>query len=217
MAESHDPPFDVRALLERNRSWVADNLALDRQFFERRAQGQQPHCLWIGCADSRVPVNQLTGTVAGDIFVHRNVANIVVPEDFNLGSVVQYAVAVLGVQHVIVCGHYGCGGIKAALGHDNMGVISQWLRHVKDVYQTHFEELSVYTDKAAVERRLVELNVIAGIRSLSKMPVVQEAWAHRGGPVIHGWAYDLADGYLRDLGVSTSSVDNIEEIYRYDV
>ncbi|MGB5811269.1 MAG: carbonic anhydrase [Polyangiales bacterium] len=214
--ESSDGPFDIRTLLERNARWVDEQRAGDASYFEEHAKGQQPHTLWIGCADSRVPANLVTGTRVGEIFVHRNVANVVVPEDFNLGSVVQYSVGVLEVDHVVVCGHYGCGGVKASLGHDDLGTISDWLRHVKDVYQDHHDELAAYSNPNDVERRLVELNVLAGVRGLAKMSALQNAWAKRGAPTIHGWVYDLADGGLRDLGISIAGPEGIEEIYRFN-
>ena len=204
-------------LLEQNKQWVAEQLGEDAEYFTKLAQGQHPHSLWIGCADSRVPANVITGTRSGDIFVHRNIANVVVHDDLNMLSVLQYAVEVLKVEHVIVCGHYGCGGVKAALSHQNLGLINKWLRFIKDVYWVHQRELSNYSNAVALERRMVELNVIEGVHSLAKTSIIQEAWAERGGPIVHGWVYDLADGLLRDLGVNMRSASQIEDIYRFDL
>ena len=204
-------------LLEQNKQWVAEQLDEDPDYFKQLAQGQHPHSLWIGCADSRVPANVITGTRSGDIFVHRNIANVVVHDDLNMLSVLQYAVQVLKVEHVIVCGHYGCGGVKAALSHQNLGLINKWLRFIKDVYWVHQRELSNYSNAGALERRMVELNVIEGVHSLAKTSIIQESWAERQGPIVHGWVYDLSDGILRDLGVDMRSASQIEDIYRFDL
>jgi carbonic anhydrase len=202
-------------LLEKNKAWVAEQLAADPDYFKTLAQGQRPHSLWIGCADSRVPANVITGTRSGDIFVHRNIANVVVHDDLNMLSVLQYAVEVLEVQHVIVCGHYGCGGVNAALTRQHFGLIDGWLRFIKDVYHLHERELAAYSNSASLERRMVELNIIEGVRSLAKTSIVQRAWKERKSPVLHGWVYDLADGLLRDLGVTMSDARHIDDIYRY--
>lgn len=204
-------------LLEQNKAWVAEQLAGDPDYFHKLAEGQEPHSLWIGCADSRVPANVITGTRSGDIFVHRNIANVVVHDDLNMLSVLQYAVEVLKVEHVIVCGHYGCGGVKAALGHQNLGLINKWLRYIKDVYRLNASELDQYSDSAKLERRLVELNVIEGVHNLAKTSIIQEAWAERGTPLVHGWVYDISDGVLRDLGVNMSDTSHLEPIYKYDL
>ena len=148
--------------------------------------------------------------------MHRNIANVVVHDDLNMLSVLQFAVEVLKVQHIIVCGHYGCGGIKAALTHQNLGLINKWLRYIKDVYRLHERELAAYTDGDSLERRMVELNIIEGVRGLAKTSIVQHAWAERGSPVLHGWVYDLSDGILRDLGVTMSDTGRIEDIYKYN-
>ena len=219
MPEQSDEAQDAisKTLLAGNRVWVGEQLAQDPKYFEKLARGQQPHSLWIGCADSRVPANVITGTRSGDIFVHRNIANVVVHDDLNMLSVLQYAVEVLEVQHVIVCGHYGCGGVKAALGHQNLGLINKWLRYIKDVYRLNATELEKYTDANKLERRLVELNVIESVHNLAKTSIIQEAWASRGSPLVHGWVYDLADGLLRDLGVNMSDTSHLEAIYKYDL
>ena len=206
-----------KQLLANNKAWVAEQLTRDPAYFENLSKGQQPHSLWIGCADSRVPANVITGTRSGDIFVHRNIANVVVHDDLNMLSVLQYAVEVLEVEHVIVCGHYGCGGVKAALGHQNLGLINKWLRYIKDVYRLNSKELDEYSDPEKLERRLVELNVVEGVHNLAKTSIIQKAWVKRGGPVLHGWVYDIADGILRDLEVNASDTRHLEQIYKYDI
>ena len=205
----------ANALLEGNRTWVAEELARDPNYFETLAAGQHPHSLWIGCADSRVPANVITGTRSGEIFVHRNIANVVVHDDLNMLSVLQFAVEVLQVQNIIVCGHYGCGGVKAALTHQNLGLINKWLRYIKDVYRLNRRELDAYTDADSLERRMVELNIIESVRGLAKTSIVQEAWARRQSPVLHGWVYDISDGILRDLGVTMRDTRRIDDIYKY--
>jgi carbonic anhydrase len=219
MADESDESQDLisKTLLEGNRAWVSEQLARDPSYFVKLAEGQHPHSLWIGCADSRVPAEAITGTRSGDIFVHRNIANVVVHDDLNMLAVLQYAVEVLEVQHIIVCGHYGCGGVKAALGHQNLGLINKWLRYIKDVYRLNAVELDHYTDENKLERRLVELNVIESVHNLAKTSIIQEAWAKRGAPLLHGWVYDLADGLLRDLGVNMSDTSHLESIYKYDL
>lgn len=219
MADESEETQDLisKKLLAGNRAWVEKQLSQDSSYFEKLAQGQHPHSLWIGCADSRVPANVITGTSSGDIFVHRNIANVVVHDDLNMLSVLQYAVEVLKVQHVIVCGHYGCGGVAAAIGHQNLGLINKWLRYIKDVYRLNAVELEKYTDPKKVERRLVELNVIEGVHNLAKTSIIQEAWVRREGPLLHGWVYDLSDGLLRDLGVNMSDTGHLEAIYKYDI
>ena len=204
-------------MLGRNKTWAAECLAQDPHYFENLAKGQHPTTLYIGCADSRVPTDSITGTAPGDVFVHRNIANLVVHDDLNMLSVLQYAVEALKVEHIIVCGHYGCGGVKAALGHQNLGLINKWLRYIKDVYRVHEQELGQYADDETRERRMVELNVIEGVHSLAKTSIIQSAWADRQAPTLHGWVYDLGDGLLRDLGVSMSNVDRLEDIYKYDL
>lgn len=204
-------------LLRNNRSWVAEQLAIDPEYFQKLAHGQSPKYLWVGCADSRVPANVITGTMPGEVFVHRNIANVVIHTDLNCMSVLQYAVEVLKVEHVIVCGHYGCGGITTALGNQSFGLIDNWLRSIKDVYKSHRAELRAYSDQRAVERRLVELNVIESVYNLSKTSILQKAWKERGAPKVHGWVYDVADGLIRDLGVNFASTDALDEIYRHEI
>jgi carbonic anhydrase len=205
-----------KALLRNNRAWVDRKLSEDPEHFKKLAQGQTPKYLWIGCADSRVPANEITGTSSGEIFVHRNVANLVVHTDMNMLSVLQYAVEVLRVRHVIVCGHYNCGGVNAALTHQDLGLINKWLRNIKDVYRFHRDELQAITDLPTLQRRLVELNVIEQVHNLGKTSIIQRAWHDRGWPEIHGWVYDLSEGLIRDLGVNFHSAEGLEENYSYD-
>ena len=189
-------------LLDNNRAWAADRVKHDPTFFSRLAGQQAPTFLWIGCSDSRVPANDIVGLDPGELFVHRNVANIVVHTDVNCLSVLQYAVDVLKVRHVIVCGHYGCGGIRAALDGTAHGLIDNWLQHVQDVRQTHQAELLHLADVEARIDRLAELNVMEQVRNIARTTIVQEAW-RRAQPIeLHGWIYGLKDGLIHDLGVS---------------
>ncbi len=185
----------IEQLLLNNRRFVADQLALDPAYFDRLAEGQHPQFLWIGCSDSRVSPNLITGTHSGDMFVHRNIANLVVQTDMNLLSVLQYAVEVLQVRHVIVCGHYGCGGVRAAMGETSHGLIDNWLRTLKDTQQYYWRELEALDEHARL-RRLVELNVVEQVYNLGKTSIVQQAWKRRGQSWIHGWVFDLATGRI---------------------
>lgn len=203
-----------KALLEGNRKWVQQKLKEDAQFFERLSKGQNPQVLWIGCSDSRVPANEITDTQPGDIFVHRNIANVVVHSDMNLLSVLDYAVNILKVKHVIVCGHYGCGGVKAAMENKQYGLVDNWLRFIKDVYRIHSEELDSITDLEKRFDRFVELNVIEQVLHLTKTSIIQNAWEERNGPVVHGWVYSLKTGRIKDLGVSYNSHNMIPPIYQ---
>lgn len=202
-----------KQLLTGNRTWVKEKLRQDPEFFERLAEGQSPEVLWIGCSDSRVPANEITGTNPGDIFVHRNIANMVVHSDMNMLSVLDYAVNILKVKHVIVCGHYGCGGVKAAMCNEQFGLIDNWLRYIKDVYRLHSKELDSIKDEEKRFRRLVELNVIEQVFDLSKTSIVQNAWRSRQYPVVHGWVYDLRSGIIQDLEVSLHSKSKLPSIY----
>ena len=195
---------DLKRLLDQNRAWAETIKANDPEFFESLAEQQNPDFLWIGCSDSRVPATQLVGMVPGEMFVHRNVANVVVHTDFNCLSVMQYAVDVLQVDHIIVCGHHGCGGVKAAMDNLQFGLIDNWLRHVQDVMHTHQDELAQIEDESKRLDRLSELNVIEQVKSVSRTTIVQNAWQRGQDLAIHGWIYDLQDGLLRDLGVSIS-------------
>jgi carbonic anhydrase len=196
---------DLRELLENNRRWAERVRAQEPSFFEDLSAIQSPEILWIGCSDSRVPANQITGQRPGEVFVHRNVANVVVHTDLNCLSVMQYAIDVLGVRHVIVCGHYGCGGVKAALESQRLGLIDNWLRHVEDVRDLHAETLAALPEGEARWDRLCELNVIEQVLHVSQTTVVREAWMRGQEVSVHGWIYALRDGRLRDLRVSAGS------------
>jgi carbonic anhydrase len=196
-------------LLERNRAWAAATVEADPEFFVRLAERQAPAYLWIGCSDSRVPANQIVGLPPGDVFVHRNVANVVVHTDLNCLSVLQYAADVLEVKHVIVCGHYGCGGVQAAVEGARHGLIDNWLRHVTDVAERHERELEALPAAARFER-LCELNVVEQVLNVCQTTVVEDVWARGQELTVHGLVYGLEDGLLRDLGVDTSSVEERE-------
>ena len=193
-------------LLANNRQWAEQQTRRDPQFFERLCDIQAPDYLWIGCADSRVPANEIVGLAPGELFVHRNVANVVAPGDTNCVAVVQYAVEVLSVRHIIVCGHYGCGGVEAALGGPLHGAIDRWLQHIRDIRSANATELERLGDAAARWRRLCELNVAAQVRSVSHISAVREAWLRGQEVAIHGWIYDLHDGLLRDLKVGIAGL-----------
>jgi len=192
----------VAELFARNRAWAAGVQASDPEFFSALARQQSPEFLWIGCSDSRVPANQITGLAPGEVFVHRNVANLVVHTDLNCLSVLQFGVDLLRVRHVIVCGHYGCSGIRAALQGHKVGLANNWLRHVQDVRDNHAAELDALRDPAARERRLCELNVLEQVRHVCEATVVQDAWTNGQPLAVHGWIYGLEDGLLRDLNCS---------------
>lgn len=202
-------------LLENNKAWATLKRNNDPDFFKDSAQGQSPNYLWIGCSDSRVPANQITGTSPGEMFVHRNIANMVVHSDMNLLSVVSYAVDVLKVKHIIVCGHYGCGGVMAAMGNKQYGLIDNWLRHIKDVYRYHHAELDAITDKDKRINRLVELNVIEQVHDLGKTSIVQNAWKKKQPLHIHGWVYDMNDGIINDLAVSFKCAKDLHAVYHF--
>ena len=196
---------DLNRLLDQNKAWARGIKASDPDFFQSLAIQQTPQYLWIGCSDSRVPATQLVGMAPGDMFVHRNVANVVVHTDFNCLSVMQYAVDVLFVEHIIVCGHHGCGGVKAAMDNLQFGLIDNWLRHVQDVVHIHHDELSRIEDETQRFNRLCELNVMEQVINVSRTTIVQNAWERGQELVVHGWIYGLEDGLLRDLGVSRDS------------
>jgi carbonic anhydrase len=203
-------------LLEKNKQWVRNQLELDPQYFKKLAEGQSPEYLWIGCSDSRVPANQITGTQPGDIFVHRNIANMVIHSDMNMLSVLSYAVEVLKVKHIIVCGHYGCGGVLAAMDNQQLGLIDNWLRHIKDVYRFNASLLDSIEDKTTRARKFVELNVIEQVGHLGKTSIVQNAWKRNQFLTLHGWAYDVADGIIHDLGVTCTSTKDLHSVYHLD-
>ena len=192
----------LNQLFENNRAWAADMTRQDAGFFRRLSEQQSPHYLWIGCSDSRVPANQIVGLMAGDMFVHRNVANVVVHTDLNCLSAIQFAVDVLRVEHIIVCGHYGCGGVLAALQNNQLGLIDNWLRHVQDVRAKHRPQIDSLATEQEQHARLCELNVIEQVINVSQTTIVRDAWASNQTLAVHGWIYDLSDGLLRDLNVS---------------
>jgi carbonic anhydrase len=204
-----------KRLLLNNKAWVKDKLDVSPDFFERMSHEQKPEFLWIGCSDSRVPAEDVTGVQPGELFVHRNVANMVVHTDFNVLSVLQFAVEVLRVQHIIVCGHYGCGGIKSAMSRQHLGLINKWLRHIKDVYRFHAQEIDAIQDEHKRIDRLVELNVIEQVNHLAEISFVQRAWKTERRPTIHGWVYDMHTGLLRDL-IKVDPGDLPQDIYVYE-
>jgi len=212
--EHHTQNITYDGLLQGNRDWVTATLAEDPTFFDRLSAGQKPPILWIGCSDSRVPANQITNTRPGDIFVHRNIANVIVHTDMNMLSVLDYAVNVLEVEHVLVVGHYGCGGVNAAMGSKQFGIIDNWLTNIRDVYRLHNDELDVLTDEKQRFDRLVELNVIEGVSNLTKTSIVQNRWANGKKLGIHGWVYSLETGLIKDLEVSASSNENISRVFK---
>jgi carbonic anhydrase len=205
---------ELNRLFERNRAWAASQIATDPSYFARLAEGQAPRYLWIGCSDSRVPANQILGLAPGDIFVHRNVANLVVHTDISCLSVVQFAVEVLKIEHIIVCGHYSCGGVHAACGSQQFGLIDNWLRNIKDVYRSYKAELDAIADPHARADRLCELNVIEQVKNVCHTTIVQNAWASGHPLSIHGVIYGLKDGLLRDLAVRINTPSALEDIYR---
>lgn len=205
-----------KKLLENNKKWVVDQLAIEPNYFEKLANSQNPEYLWIGCSDSRVPANQITGTSPGDIFVHRNIANMVIHSDMNMLSVLSYAVEVLKVKHVIVCGHYGCGGVLAAMENKQFGLIDNWLRHIKDVYRLHFKELDAIENTKNRADRLVELNVIEQVQDLGKTSIVQNAWKREQPLHLHGWVYDVKDGIIKDLDVNFKGTNDLHSVFHLD-
>lgn len=205
---------DLKRLLEQNKAWAEGINASDPGFFSTLAKQQSPKFLWIGCSDSRVPATQLAGMVPGEMFVHRNVANVVVHTDFNCLSVMQYAVDVLKVEHIIVCGHHGCGGVKAAMDNLSLGLIDNWLRHVQDVLHVHEKLLVQIEDESERVDRLCELNVIEQVVNVSRTTIVQNAWQRGQELVVHGWIYGLQDGLLRDLGISIDSAAELNAAYQ---
>ena len=201
-------------ILERNKKWVEETLALDPNYFKDLAKGQSPPLLWIGCSDSRVPANEIIGAKPGETFVHRNIANMVIHSDMNMLSVLDYAVNVLKVKHVLVCGHYGCGGIKAAMGNDSVGIIDNWIRHIKDVYRLHKDELDAIEDETERFNRFVELNVIEQVFDLAKTSIVQSAWKNGQELSLHGWVYGLNSGFVTDLNVNFSCDRDLDDVYQ---
>jgi carbonic anhydrase len=204
-------------LLENNRKWVANKLANDPDYFKRLSVGQKPPVLWIGCADSRVPANEIIGAEPGEVFVHRNIANMVVHSDMNMLSVLDYAVNVLQVKHIIVCGHYGCGGVQAAMTNKHIGLIDNWIRHIKDVYRLHRPELDAIDDENTRFNRFVELNVFEQVLDLGKTSIVQAAWDRGQELHVHGWVYDIHDGLIRDMHVTLKDNATLSDVYKLDL
>ncbi len=205
-----------KRLLEGNKQFVAEKLQLDPNFFKDLSEGQQPPVLWIGCSDSRVPANEITNTKPGEIFVHRNIANLVDHTDINVLSCLDYAVQILKVKHVIVCGHYNCGGIKAALSNKQFGLIDNWLRNIKDVYRIHQTELDSIKDTQDREDRLTEWNVIESALNICKTTTVQNAWKGKKYLHIHGWIYNVDNGLIKDLNVTVRDNKELSSIYKFD-
>jgi carbonic anhydrase len=203
-----------KKILDNNKQWVESQLAIDKEYFKDLAKGQQPPLLWIGCSDSRVPANEIIGAKPGEVFVHRNIANMVIHSDMNMLSVLDYAVNVLKVKHVIVCGHYGCGGVKAAMGNQSIGLIDNWIRHIKDVYRLHEEYLNSIEDEDERFNKFVEVNAQEQVFDLAKTSIVQNAWRSGQDLTLHGWTYGLNSGYVTDLGVNMSSNNELDEVYR---
>jgi carbonic anhydrase len=207
-----------KKLLADNKEWAKAQHIVDPTFFNKMAEGQNPEFLWIGCADSRAPADRLTNTQPGQIFVHRNVANLVVHTDINMLSVLQYAVEVLKVKHVMIVGHYGCGGVKAAMSNDSLGIINKWVRHIKDVFVKNAIELGGIENENEKFDRLCELNVMEQAKNLIKTSIIQKAWANGEGPHIHGWILELKSGLIKQLfEAEAGDLSSIEDIYRYDL
>ena len=204
---------DLKQLFENNQRWVSQITEEDVEFFQKLKKQQTPEYLWIGCSDSRVPANEIVGMLPGELFVHRNVANVVVHTDLNCLSVIQYAVDVLKVKHIIVCGHYGCGGVKAALQGKRLGIIDNWLRHVQDVLKKHAPVISKVNDEEAQVDKLCELNVLEQVANVCQTTVVQDAWQRQQELTIHGWIYGVADGLLKDLSMSVSNDEDFKNIF----
>jgi carbonic anhydrase len=204
-------------LLENNKEWVARKIKQDPDYFNRLANGQKPPVLWIGCSDSRVPANEIIGAEPGEVFVHTNIANMVVHSDMNLLSVLDYAVNVLQVKHIIVCGHYGCGGVQTAMTNKHVGIIDNWIRHIKDVYRFHQKELNEIEDEKARFNRFVELNVMEQVLDLAKTSIVQGAWESGQEVHVHGWVYDVKDGLINDLKITIKDNKNLADVYQLDL
>ncbi|KVV14070.1 carbonate dehydratase [Flavobacterium sp. TAB 87] len=203
-----------KKMLDNNKQWVLETLEKDPDFFSHLAKGQTPPLLWIGCSDSRVPANEIIGAKSGEVFVHRNIANMVIHTDMNMLSVLDYAVNVLKVKHVIVCGHYGCGGVKAAMGNQSIGIIDNWIRHIKTVYRLHDKFLDAIEDETERFNAFVEVNAKEQVFDLAKTSIVQNAWKNGQDLMLHGWVYGLNSGYVTDLEVNISSNDELDEVYQ---
>lgn len=202
-----------KKLIENNKKWVQNKLSQDPEFFKTLSENHNPPLLWIGCADSRVPANEITGTLPGEVFVHRNIANMVVHTDMNMLSVLDYAVNTLKIEHIIVCGHYGCGGVKAAMEPGKNNLTDNWIRHIKDVYRFHFDELEAIVTKQERFDRFVELNVTEQVYHLAKTSIVQKAWRTDKKVSLYGWVYGLSTGLIKDLNVTANNNKELKEIY----
>ena len=207
---------EYKKLLDGNRLWSETVRSHNPNYFKNLSAGQKPEYLWIGCSDSRVPANEITGTKSGEIFVHRNIANLVVHTDLNLLSVLHYAVHTLMVKHIIVCGHYGCGGVQTAMTNKNIPYVNKWLRNIKEVYFKHQNELFLIEDLNEREKRLTELNVIEQVQNLAKTKIVQQAWKDRELQ-LHGWVYGMNDGIIKDLNVLVNDLNDIDPIFQYEL
>ena len=207
---------EYKKLLLSNKAWASERLELDPSYFDNLSKTQTPLFLWIGCADSRVPAEEITNVGPGDIFVHRNVANMVVHTDINLLSVLQYAVEVLEVKHIIVCGHYNCGGVKAAMTNQDFGLINKWLRNIKEVYEKHYEDLHDIKDETARFNKLVELNVAEQIQNLAKTSIVQKAWKKRQFPHLHGWVFDIHKGEIKEV-LNVNAGEWESPVFKYEL
>jgi len=206
-----------KSLIENNKKWVAQKLALDPDYFEKLHLVQKPPLLWIGCSDSRVPANQIIGAQPGDVFVHRNIANMVIHTDMNMLSVLDYAVNILHIKHIVVCGHYGCGGIRAAMNNKSYGIIDNWIRHIKSVYRVHHEELDAIEDEDKRCDRFVELNVSEGIFDLAKTSIVQNAWKNNQDLYLHGWVYSVREGLIQEIVTGIKDNSSLDAVYRLDI
>ncbi len=205
---------DLKPLFENNRRWVMERLLDDPDYFKRLAELQAPKYLWIGCSDSRVPANQIIGLMPGEVFVHRNIANLVVHTDLNALSVIQFAVEYLKVEHIIVCGHYGCGGVKAAYENKELGLLDNWLRHIKDIYHDHSEELETIEDPKGKMDKLCEINVLEQVSNVCHTTIVQNAWAKGQNLSVHGIIYDIHNGLLQDLSIRVDNPAQLDNIYQ---
>ncbi|WP_282111860.1 carbonate dehydratase [Maribacter stanieri] len=206
-----------KSLIENNKKWVESKLDDDPDFFKKLEKGQQPPLLWIGCSDSRVPANEIIGAKPGEVFVHRNIANMVVHSDMNMLSVLDYAVNVLKIKHIIVCGHYGCGGVKAAMGSKSYGLADNWIRHIRDVYRQHQLELGEIKEETKLFDRFVEFNAIEQVYNLAKTSIVQNAWERGQDLYLHGWVYGVGTGIVKDLDVNFSCNSQLEEFYKLGI
>jgi carbonic anhydrase len=208
---------ELKILFKNNEEWIANKLGKDANYFKHMAREQDPLYLWLGCSDSRVPANEIVGLEPGEMFVHRNIANLCDHTDFNFLSVLEYGVELLKIKHVIVCGHYGCGGVKAAMEDHHLGLVDNWLRNIRDVYAFHKKELEGIEDMTLRYNRLVELNVIQQVLNIAHSTIVQGAWYRKQPLWIHGWVYDLATGKLKDIDCCYSGLDQVEDVYRIKI